>query len=476
MQLLYISDDKFREECGVFGIYGHHEAANMTSLGLYALQHRGQESAGIVSSDGNQLHIEKAMGWVSDVFTKERLKRLPGYIAIGHVRYSTAGASHIKNAQPLLANTTKGAIAIAHNGNLINTEKIREELESTGSIFQSTVDSEVILHILVRSKGNTLPEMLVDALQDLKGSYSLVMMTNRELIAARDPKGFRPLSLGKLKDGYIVASETCAFDLLEASYVREIEPGEILIIDEHGIKSYKPFPRQKHSLCIFEYIYFSRPDSHVFGRNVYEVRLNLGEELAKEHYIDADLIIPVPDSGVCAALGYSKKSGTPFEIGLIRNHYVGRTFIEPHQHIRHFGVKVKLNPVKSAIEGKKIVVIDDSIVRGTTSRIIVKMLKSAGAKEVHMRISAPPTIAPCFYGIDTPTRKELIASSHKVEEIRKYLGANTLGYLSVGGILKASEASEERNFCTACFTGDYPVPFAEKTGVTQLEFFSITQI
>lgn len=449
--------DRFREECGVFGIYGHPEAANLTYLGLYALQHRGQESAGIVSSDGKVLHLEKAMGLVADIFGESKLRRLKGNLAIGHVRYSTTGSSNLKNAQPILAGYLRGSVALAHNGNLVNAQKLRADLEAQGSIFSSTTDSEVIVHLIARSKSQSLLEAAAQALSEVKGAFSLVLMNERELLGVRDPHGFRPLSLGKLKDAWVLASESCAFDLIEAQFVRDLEPGEFLHITKEGARSYFPLIPALKAQCIFEHIYFSRPDSLVFGQQVAAVRKELGRQLFRERPAEGDLVIPVPDSGIYAALGYAQESGFPFEHGLIRNHYVGRTFIEPQQSIRHFGVKVKLNAVREVLEGKRVVVVDDSIVRGTTSRKIVSMVRGAGAREVHMRISSPPTISPCYYGIDTPTRRELIASSHTVEEIRRYIGADSLGYLSLEGLLQA--VGKKGGFCTSCFTGHYPVEF-----------------
>jgi len=449
--------DKFRDACGVFGILGSDEAPNLTYLGLYALQHRGQESAGIVASDGQTLHLEKAMGIVADVFTETRLKRLKGSQAIGHVRYSTAGSSQLKNAQPILAACRHGMVALAHNGNLVNADQIRHELEATGSIFSSSSDSEVIVHLIARSKSDDLVEAAAEALTQVRGSYSLVVMNERELLGIRDPRGFRPLSLGKLKNAWVLASESCAFDLIEATFVRDLEPGEMVRITRDGVTSYRPLAPARMSQCIFEYIYFARPDSVLFGQSVANVRKALGRQLAEEAPVDADLVIPVPDSGVPAALGFAERAGIPFDHGLIRNHYVGRTFIEPKQNIRHFGVKIKLNPVRHILEGKRVVVVDDSIVRGTTSRKIVSMVRSAGAREVHMRISSPPTVSPCFYGIDTPTRKELIASSHSVDEICRYIRADSLGYLTMAGLLKA--AGKDTGFCHACFSMEYPIPF-----------------
>lgn len=449
--------DKFHDECGVFGVYGHSEAANLTYLGLHALQHRGQEGAGICSSDRRHIYIEKSMGLVVDIFSEKRLKRLPGDIAIGHNRYSTAGSSVLKNVQPIMVNFSLGSLAIAHNGNLVNALELRKSLESEGAIFQSTSDSEVVVHLIANSKAGGLYERLIDAINKLYGAFSLLLMTENELIAVRDPYGFRPLSLGSHDGAYIIASETCAFDLIGATYSRDIEPGEMVIINEKGIKSIKPLYSQKHAFCIFEFIYFSRPDSYIFGNlNVNNIRKELGRQLARENPIDTDLVIPVPDSGVPAAIGYAEESGIQFDFGLIRNHYVGRTFIEPKQAIRHFGVKLKLNPVRKLLEGKRITVVDDSIIRGTTGKKIVKMLKEGGgAKEVHLRISSPPTIGPCFYGIDTPTRKELIASTHNMEEIRKYITPESLCYLSLDGLLKV--VPNPKQYCTACFDNNYPV-------------------
>jgi amidophosphoribosyltransferase len=461
--------DKFHEECGVIGIFNHPEAANMTYLGLHALQHRGQEGAGIVTSDRQKLFIERGMGLVSEIFTRERLKRLPGSISIGHNRYSTAGGSHLKNVQPLLVNYSLGQMSVAHNGNLVNAQFIRDQLEAYGSIFHTTSDTEVVIHLIAVSKYPTLPDRIVDALGQVRGAYSMLFMNEKEIIAVRDPRGIRPLALGKLNDTYLVASETCAFDLIEAEYLREIEPGEMLIINEEGLHSSFPFVPAERKACIFEYVYFSRPDSIVFGETVNTVRMNFGRALAREHPCEADVVVPVPDSGMPPSLGYAEESGIPFELALIRNHYIGRTFIEPEHSIRHFGVKLKLNPVREALEGKRVVLVDDSIVRGTTSRKIVKMIRAAGAREVHMRISSPPTTHPCFYGIDTPTRKELIASSHQIEDIRRYITADSLGYLSVE---KMMEAVPNRNdgYCLACFTGDYSIRFPEIKR-NQLELF-----
>jgi amidophosphoribosyltransferase len=464
-----LASDKFHDECGVFGVYGHTEAANLTYLGLHALQHRGQEGAGICSSDGKQLYIEKSMGLVVDIFTEKRLRRLPGEIAIGHNRYSTAGSSVLKNVQPIVANFSLGSLAIAHNGNLVNALELRRELENDGAIFQSNSDSEVIVHLIANSRHKGLEERIIDSLSRLYGAFSLLIMSEDELIAVRDPYGFRPLSIGSFDGAYVLASETCAFDLIGAAYIRDVEPGEMVVINKNGIESIRAMP-SKRAFCIFEFIYFSRPDSCIFGyKNVNAVRKDLGRQLARESPVDADLVIPVPDSGVPAALGYAEESRIPFDFGLIRNHYVGRTFIEPRQSIRHFGVKIKLNPVRRLLEGKRIVVVDDSIVRGTTSKKIVKMLKEGGgAKEVHMRISSPPTIGPCFYGIDTPTRKELIASTHSIVEIKKYITSESLAYLSLEGLLNVAPDSEK--YCTACFDNNYPVLSPEDTA-EQIELF-----
>ncbi|MFQ5767573.1 MAG: amidophosphoribosyltransferase [Acidobacteriota bacterium] len=456
----HLPGDGFHEECGVFGIFGHPEAANLTYLGLHALQHRGQESAGIVSSDGSLLHQERGMGLVADVFTEERLRRLEGAAAIGHTRYSTAGGSSLVNAQPFRIACHRGEIAISHNGNLVNAPQIRSELERAGSIFMTTADSEVVLHLVARSSARTPEGALVEALGRMTGAYSMVFLMADRMVAARDPQGFRPLVLGDLDGSPVIASETCAFDLMGARLVREVQPGEVLIIDETGIRSESPFPPRPARRCIFEHVYFSRPDSDVFGRSVNQVRKQMGVALAREHPASADMVVPVPDSGVCAALGYSVASKIPFEYGLVRNHYVGRTFIEPQQSIRHFGVKLKLNAVRSLLNGLRVVLVDDSIVRGTTSRKIVRMVRDAGAREVHLRISCPPTVGPCFYGVDTPSKSELIAAEHSVEEIRRFVQADSLGYLSLEGLRTAVGGGD--GFCTACYTGDYPVPVPEE--------------
>jgi len=447
-----------KEYCGIFGIYNNLNAAYYTYLGLYALQHRGQESAGIATTDGKKMKYYKDFGLVSSVFKGEILKNLKGYVAVGHNRYSTSGASDsIDNVQPIVVSYKHGQMAIAHNGNLVNALSLREELEEEGSIFRGTSDSEVIVHLIVKSKKKKFLEKLMDALAKLEGAYSLLVMTNKKLIAIRDPWGFRPLSMGELDGSPVFASETCAFDLIGAKYIRDIEPGEVLLIENREIKSYQiPKKSSKKSQCIFEFVYFARPDSKIFKRSVYEVRKEFGKRLARENPVEADVVIPVPDSGVVPALGYSQESKIPFEMGLIRNHYVGRTFIKPQQQMRDIGVKVKLNPIPEVIRGKRVVVIDDSIVRGTTSKKIVRMIREAGAKEVHMRISSPPTKWPCYFGIDTPTKEQLIASSSSLEEICKYIEADSLGYLSLEGMLKAAGGSKEE-FCTACFDGDYSV-------------------
>jgi len=446
--------DKLKEECGIFGVVSHAEAARIVYLGLYALQHRGQESAGIVSSNRNKLHLEKGMGYVADVFDESRLERLQGDAALGHVRYSTAGESAALNAQPILVDCWRGPIALAHNGNLTNAASLRNELERDGAIFHSTSDSEVILHLISRSRRRTLQEAFVEALRVVQGAYSLALLTPEYLLAARDPHGFRPLCIGRVNGAYVIASETCAFDLINAEYIRDVEPGEVLRIEQNSLEFQRPLPREKSSFCVFEHIYFSRPDSLVFGRTVNSSRREMGKNLAREQGIEADVVVPVPDSGVSAAIGYSQESGIPLEFGLIRNHYIGRTFIEPKQSIRNFGVKIKLNPVREILRGKRIVLVDDSIVRGTTSRKIVRIIRAAGAKEIHMRITAPPIISPCYYGIDIPTRSELIASTKSVEEIRDFIEADSLGYMSLDAMLRS--VGDKAEFCSACFTGQYP--------------------
>jgi amidophosphoribosyltransferase len=479
--------------CGVFGIYGHPEAANLTYLGLHALQHRGQESAGIVTSDGQQLCQGRGMGHVIDVFPPDQLARLKGQNAIGHVRYSTAGGSYLKNAQPIAVDYARSSVAVAHNGNLTNAEAIREKLEARGSIFQTSSDTEAIVHLIAISTQRAPEDRIADALTQVQGAYSLVCLTPDALIAVRDPLGIRPLCLGYLADtkSYVVASEPSSFDLIDAKYVRDIEPGEMLVIDRHGQRSLRPFGDAPRKTCIFEYVYFARPDSTLDGVSVYQARKNLGRKLAELHGVAADVVVPVPDSGVPATIGYAEEAKIPFELGLVRSHYVGRTFIEPQQSIRHFGVRLKLNPVSSALEGKRVVVVDDSIVRGTTSRKIVKMLRDAGAKEVHMRISSPPTKWPCYYGIDTPTRGELIASSHSVEEINQYITSDTLAYLPleamIESVVEARTASagrrslpvvsnsplDTRSFCVACWTGEYPIQFTPHPRQRQMRLLDL---
>ncbi|RKH17067.1 amidophosphoribosyltransferase [Corallococcus sp. CA047B] len=447
-----------RAMCGIFGIVGHGEASNLTYLGLHALQHRGQESAGIVASDGHTLRTHRQMGLVADIFTAPVIEGLPGDAAIGHVRYSTAGGSQLKNAQPLFVAWAGGQFSIAHNGNIVNAAELKAALEAEGALFQSDADTEVVMHLLARSKQPTFEAKLVESLRKVEGAYSILLLTEDKLIAVRDPHGFRPLVLGKMKEGaYVVASETTALDLIEAEVVRELEPGELIVIENGVLRASMPFkPAPRLGRCIFEHVYFAKPDSVLFGSSVYEVRKRLGMQLAREQPApDADLVIAVPDSGVPAAIGFSQTSGIPYDVGLIRSHYVGRTFIEPQQSIRHFGVKLKLSAVRSVLKGKRVVVVDDSIVRGTTSRKIVKMLKAAGAVSVHLRISSPPTQWPCYYGIDTPSRTELIAASHSTEEIAKYVTADSLGYLSLEGLGAAVEDPKRSTYCTACFSGQY---------------------
>lgn len=458
----------WKEECGVFGIWNHAEAARLTYLGLYAMQHRGQESAGIVSLENldeekNIHHIHKELGLVADIFKESNLAGLKGKAAIGHVRYSTTGSNLITNAQPLTSNLLSGPVALAHNGNILNSTELRQILQSEGSIFQGTNDTEILLHLLARNPSNHLRSALMQSLPRLEGAYSLVILAHDRIIAARDPLGFRPLVLGKIKSAgevsYVVASETCAFDLIGAEFIREIEPGEVLDISAKEMVSEKIITKavghKKTAHCVFEHVYFSRPDSVVFGRSVYGSRKKMGEQLAMELSQDADVVIPVPDSGVPAAIGYSQKSGIPFEFGIIRNHYVGRTFIQPGQSVRDFGVKVKLNPQPEVLKGKRVIVIDDSLVRGTTSQKIINLIRQAGAKEVHLRIASPPTIGPCYYGVNTPQKSQLIASHQSVEDIRKFIGADTLAYLSEKGMWTAMQAGPE-TFCAACFNGDYP--------------------
>lgn len=463
--------DHFRDECGVFGVHGHTEAANITYLGLYALQHRGQESCGIVSSTGREHYVHRAMGLVADVFGEKTLEKLPGRHAIGHVRYSTSGSSELRNAQPFCATTDGGAVAIAHNGNLVNAATIRRELEGRGAIFSTTADSEVIVHLLARSREHSLEERLIDALSRVKGAFSLLMLTPDALIAARDPHGFRPLSLGRLDGAWVAASETCALDLIGARFERDIDPGEVVVIRRGRLRTLRPFSAvEAQHFCVFENIYFARPDSNLNRSNVYTFRKELGRALAREHPVAADLVVPVLDSGNTAALGYAEQAGIPYEQAMIRNHYVRRTFIEPAQSIRHFGVKVKHNAVQGVLQGKRIVLVDDSIVRGTTLTKLVTMLRSAGAREVHVRISSPPTIGPCHYGIDTPTRQELIAANHSEDEIRGLIGADTLGYLTLGALRKVAEGLKH-GICDACFSDQYPVRVEDEEAPPQLSLF-----
>ncbi|MBV9483358.1 MAG: amidophosphoribosyltransferase [Acidobacteria bacterium] len=455
--------DKFREECGVVAIYRNPEAEKLAYLGLHALQHRGQESAGIVTSDGMSLHAHKAMGLVADIFRQPELAKIRGTLAIGHTRYSTAGDSALLNAQPIVVQSNKGQIAVAHNGNLVNAHQIRCRLEQQGSIFQTNSDTEVIVHLVALSKQQFLPEAIAEALRQVDGAFSLVMISRDRVFAARDARGFRPLAMGRIRENagtgpetIVFASETCAFDLIGAAYEREVQPGELVVVGPEGISSQFYGCPASVSSCIFEHVYFSRPDSVVFGRPVDQSRDQLGRQLAREAPAEADIVVPVPDSGVTAAMGYAAESGIPFRFGLIRNHYVGRTFIEPSQSVRDFGVKLKLNPVRSLLEGKRVVLIDDSIVRGTTSRKIVRMIRSAGASEVHMRVSCPPTTSPCFYGVDTPSKKQLIAANKSIEEIREYIGADSLAYLSLEGLKNACGDGAKTTYCTACYTGNYP--------------------
>jgi amidophosphoribosyltransferase len=455
-----LADDHFHDHCGIFAVYGHPEAARVAHLGLYALQHRGQESAGIAVSNGCSVLCHKGMGLVNELFDADVLKSLPGSMAIGHTRYSTAGETELRNAQPLTVSCQKGQVALAHNGNLVNAPGIRRELEARGDIFQTTSDSEVILHYFARSKQSGIPESLAEALDKVQGAYSLVALFKDSVYGVRDPRGFRPLCLGRLDGGYVLASETCAFDLIDATYVRDVEPGEMVILNRSGVTSLRFCPPAPSTQCIFEHVYFSRPDSMVFGRSVLASRETLGRLLAREHPIEADLVVPVPDSGVPAALGFAEESGIPMKLGLIRNHYIGRTFIEPSQASRDLGVKLKLNPVRSLLQDQRVVLVDDSIIRGTTSRKIVRLVRDAGAREVHVRVSCPPTLSPCFYGIDTPTREELIAATHSLDEIRTYIEADTLGYLSLDGLRRAVGDRDGR-YCLACYTANYPIAVQE---------------
>ncbi|HSZ73214.1 MAG TPA: amidophosphoribosyltransferase [Rhizomicrobium sp.] len=463
-------DDKLHEECGVFGIYGHTDAGALTVLGLHALQHRGQEAAGIVTYDGMQFIAERHPGLIGDIFGKnsDSAKKLKGSYALGHVRYSTTGGSIIRNIQPMFADLVGGGIALAHNGNLTNARTLRENLVREGAIFQSTSDTEVIIHLAARSHYGPIVDRLIDALKQVEGAYSLVALTSKKLIGVRDPWGVRPLVLGTLDGAPILASETCALDIIGADYVRDVEPGEVIVITKDGITSYHPFKQEPHRFCIFEYVYFARPDSVVEGRNVYEARKRIGEELAREAPADADMIVPVPDSGVPAALGFASASGIPFELGIIRNHYVGRTFIEPSDRIRHLGVRLKHNPNRAKLEGKRIVLVDDSIVRGTTSKKIVQMVRDAGAAEVHFRIASPPTTHSCFYGVDTPNEKDLLAHRMDVEEMRHYIQADSLAFVSMNGLYRAmgerGRADPAPQFCDACFSGAYPISLTDQEG------------
>ncbi len=471
---MFNREDKIKEACGVFGIFGHPEASTMTYLGLYASEHRGQESAGIVTVDeGGRMYDRVEMGVVADIFDEKQLVKLEGNRAIGHVRYSTTGSSNLQNAQPVRVNYINGDLAVAHNGNLVNADEIKRELEVRGSIFKSTIDSEVLVHLIAMYNNMPFLEAVKESLRKLKGAFSFMIMNKDYVIAARDPNGFRPLEIGKIDGAYVFASETCAFDLINAEHVGTVEPGEMVVLSKDpltgGVKmeNMKYAERLRSAMCVFEFIYFARPDSYIFGRTVNEIRRGLGKQLALESHADADVVIPVPDSGVSAAIGYAEGSGIKYDMGLIRNHYIGRTFIEPSQSIRDFGVKIKLNPVKEIIKGKRVVVVDDSIVRGTTSRKIIKMIRNAGAKEIHYRISSPPIFNPCFYGMDFPTKAELIANSHSVEEIKKYLRVDTFAYLSMEGLVKAVGGRKDK-YCMACFDGDYPVDFKE--GQSKLQF------
>lgn len=458
------------DQCGIFGVFNNKKASDLTYFGLYALQHRGQESAGIVTAENNKFHLHKGMGEVSEVFgDKSNLERLSGSIGIGHTRYSTSGASSIINIQPFIITNRNEQLAIAHNGNLTNAYELRQKLDAAGSIFQTTSDSEIVLHLIARSKKKTRIERIASALKIIKGAYSLVFLTKNSIIATRDPNGFKPLCIGKLKNSYFVTSETCALDIIGAKYVRDVEPGELIEISDKGIKSYFPHPKKsiKHSFCIFEFIYFSRPDSRIFGENVDKVRRRLGRQLAKEHPVEADIVIGIPDSANTATLGYSEESGIRFEIGLIRNHYVGRTFIDPQQKIRDLDVKVKFNPVKGVLQGKRVIVVDDSIVRGTTCKKLVKLIRDAGAKEVHFRVSSPPIISPCFFGIDMPTKAELIGANYTVAQIEKMLGVDSLRYLSLEGML-SMPSLPNTTFCDGCFTGNYPLKTPQENGNKRL--------
>ncbi|MBL4666105.1 MAG: amidophosphoribosyltransferase [Sneathiella sp.] len=459
-------DDKLHEECGVFGIFGHEEASALTALGLHALQHRGQEAAGIVSLDGKRFHSHKAMGKVGDNFSSEEvISSLKGNAALGHNRYATSGGTVIRNVQPIFADLANGGLAVAHNGNLTNATTLRKQLVAEGSIFQSTMDTEVIIHLIANSKKIKVIDRIIDAMHKIEGAYSLVSLTSKKLVGMRDPHGVRPLVLGKLENGYILTSETCALDIIGAEFIRDVKPGEVVIIDESGLTSISPFTNPPQRFCIFEHIYFARPDSVVENKSVYEVRKSIGRQLAMENPVEVDAVIPIPDSGTPAAIGYAEQSGIPFELGIIRNHYVGRTFIEPTDQIRHLGVKLKHNANRSMIVGKRVVLVDDSIVRGTTSTKIVQMVREAGATEVHMRIASPPTSYSCFYGVDTPTRQKLLAAQYNLEEMCKFIGADSLSFISLDGLYVAmgeeKRNTEQPQYCDACFTGDYPISLVD---------------
>ena len=465
-----MSGEGIKDHCGVFGIFGHEKAAQLTYLGLFALQHRGEESAGIVTTDGKQMYLHKQMGLVGDVFSKSTLDKLPGNAAIGHVRYSTTGSSSISNAQPYMVDYSRGAVALAHNGNLTNAHLLRAELEAYGSIFSSTTDSEIFVHLMARPKYKNTEESVLGALEKVQGAYTMTLLTEKELVGLRDPNGFRPLCLGKLDSAYVLASETCAFDLINAEFIREVEPGEVVIINSKGLRSFHPFRGKNNRLsqCIFEHVYFARPDSKIFGENVAVVRERLGKVLAQEQPAEADIVVPVPDSGNYAAMGYARESGIPLAQGFTRNHYIGRTFINPTQEMRTLKVQIKLNPIREVIEGNRVVVIDDSIVRGNTSRSRVSLLRKAGAKEVHMRISCPPHISPCYYGIDFPSKQELIACNKSLDQIKEYLNVDSLGYLSEAGLLSSVSFPKE-NYCVACFTGNYPTKITDEMDKFKLE-------
>lgn len=466
-----MSGENVKDHCGVFGIYNHPEAARITYLGLFALQHRGEEAAGICTSDGEDLHLHKNQGLVGEIFDENSISKLPGPMAIGHVRYSTTGSSSLVNSQPCKVDYSRGQVAVAHNGNLVNAQILRAELEAYGSIFTSTIDSEIFVHLMAKPSYRSHEEGVIESIKRVEGAFSLVILTEKQLFAVRDPHGFRPLCFGKLGNGYVIASETCAFDLIEADFIREIEPGEVLIIDEKGPRSYYPFKEQiglKKAHCIFEHVYFARPDSTIFGDNVGLMREKLGRQLAKEHPAPADIVIPVPDSGNFAALGFARQSGIPLAHGFTRNHYIGRTFINPTQSIRSLKVKIKLNPIREVVDGKRVVVVDDSIVRGNTAKSRVKLLRRAGAREVHMRISCPPHISPCYYGIDFPSKAELLACNNSMEEIKKFLDVDSIGYLSLEGMLGATSKNPS-DFCAACFTGQYPTPVTDDEDKFKLE-------